>query len=69
MSTAPTGEEQLGRRVVLVVDLDGEPLVVLAVLEELLADLAAWEEAAYAATTARITTLWAAGSTPAGLRG
>lgn len=27
------------------------------------------EEAAYATTTARITTLWAAGSTPAGLRG
>jgi hypothetical protein len=27
------------------------------------------EEAAYAATAARITTLWAAGSTPAGLRG
>src|SRR4051812_47916450 len=26
------------------------------------------EEAAYATTTARITTLWAAGSTPAGLR-
>ena len=41
MSTAPTGEEPLGRRVVLVVDLDGQPL---AVLEELLADLAAWEE-------------------------
>jgi hypothetical protein len=44
MTTAPTGEEQLGRRVVLVVDLDGEPLAVLSVLEELLADLAAWEE-------------------------
>jgi hypothetical protein len=27
------------------------------------------EEAAYAATAARINTLWAAGSTPAGLRG
>jgi hypothetical protein len=34
MSTAPTGEEQLGRRVVLVLDLVGQPL----------ADLAAWEE-------------------------
>ncbi len=44
MSTAPTGEERLGRRVVLVVDLDGQPLAVLSVLEELLADLAAWEE-------------------------
>jgi hypothetical protein len=44
MSTAPTGEESLGRRVVLVLDLDGQPLAVLAVLEELLADLAAWEE-------------------------
>jgi hypothetical protein len=44
MSTVPLGEERLGRRVVLVVDLDGQPLTVLAVLEELLADLAAWEE-------------------------
>jgi hypothetical protein len=44
MSTAPTGEERLGRRVVLVVDLGGQPLAVLAVLEELLADLVAWEE-------------------------
>src|SRR3954462_3826173 len=43
MSTAPTGEEQLGRRMVLVLDLDGQPLAVLSVLEELLADLAAWE--------------------------
>src|SRR3954447_8003799 len=45
MSTVPTGEERLGRRVVLVLDLDGQPLTVLAVLAELLADLAAWEEA------------------------
>jgi hypothetical protein len=44
MSTAPTGEERLGRRVVLMVDLNGQPLTVLSVLEELLADLAAWEE-------------------------
>ena len=44
MTTAPTGEDQLGRRAVLVVDLDGQPLAVLSVLEELLADLAAWEE-------------------------
>jgi hypothetical protein len=44
MSTVPLGEEQLGRRVALVLDLDGQPLTVLAVLEELLADLAAWEE-------------------------
>jgi hypothetical protein len=44
MTTAPTGEEQLGRRVVLMVDLDGQPLALLSVLEELLADLAAWEE-------------------------
>src|SRR4051812_36226136 len=44
MSTAPTGEERLGRRVVLVLDLDGQPVAVLAVLAELLADLAAWEE-------------------------
>src|SRR3954451_15055810 len=44
MSTVPLGEEQLDRRVVLVLDLDGQPLAVLAVLEELLADLAAWEE-------------------------
>jgi hypothetical protein len=29
---------------VLMVELDGQPLAVLAVLEELLADLAAWEE-------------------------
>src|SRR3954452_4190104 len=44
MSTVPTGEERLGRRVALVLDLDGQPLTVLAVLAELLADLAAWEE-------------------------
>src|SRR3954452_23498101 len=44
MSTVPTGEEPLGRRVVLVLDLDGQPLAVLSALEELLADLAAWEE-------------------------
>src|SRR3954447_12431445 len=44
MSIVPTGEERLGRRVVLMVDLDGQPLTVLSVLEELLADLAAWEE-------------------------
>ena len=29
---------------VLVVELDGQPLAVLSVLEELLTDLAAWEE-------------------------
>src|SRR3954453_412889 len=44
MSTVPLGEERLDRRVVLVLDLDGQPLAVLAGLEELLADLAAWEE-------------------------
>src|SRR4051794_41894155 len=44
MSTVPLGEEQLDRRVALVLDLDGQPLTVLAALEELLADLAAWEE-------------------------
>src|SRR3954468_18510493 len=44
MSTVPLGEEQLDRRVVLVVDLSGQPLPVLSALEELLADLAAWEE-------------------------
>src|SRR3954462_8318479 len=44
MSTAPTGEEPLGRRGGLVLDLDGQPLAVLSILEELLADLAAWEE-------------------------
>ena len=43
MSTAPTGEERLDRRVP-VVDLDGQPLAVLSVLEELLADRAAWVE-------------------------
>src|SRR3954468_11630726 len=44
MSTVPLGEEQLDRRVVLVLDLDGQPLTVLAVLEERLPALAAWEE-------------------------
>src|SRR3954469_1159814 len=44
MSTVPLGEEPLGRRVVLVLDLNGQPLAVLSALEELLADLAAWEE-------------------------
>jgi hypothetical protein len=44
MTSAPTGDRQPGQRVVLVADLDGEPLTVLSVLEELLRDLAAWEE-------------------------
>jgi len=44
MTSAPTGDRQPDQRVVLVADLDGQPLTVLAVLEELLRDLAAWEE-------------------------
>src|SRR4051794_13424834 len=44
MTSAPTGDRRPDPRVVLVADLDGEPLTVLAVLEELLRDLAAWEE-------------------------
>jgi hypothetical protein len=44
MTSAPTGDRQPDQRVVLVADLDGAPLTVLAVLEELLRDLAAWEE-------------------------
>ena len=44
MTTAPTGDRQPDQRVVLVADLDGAPLTVFAVLEELLQDLAAWEE-------------------------
>src|SRR3982751_3615433 len=44
MSTVPLGEEEMARRGGLVLDLDGQPLTVLAVLEELLRDLAAWEE-------------------------
>ena len=44
MTSAPTGDRQPDQRVVLVVDLDGAPLTVLAVLEELLRDLVAWEE-------------------------
>ena len=45
MTSAPTGDRQPDQRVVLVADLDGAPLTVLAVLEELLRDLTAWEEA------------------------
>jgi hypothetical protein len=44
MTSAPTGDRRPDQRVVLVADLDGAPLTVLAVLEELLRDLAAWEE-------------------------
>jgi hypothetical protein len=44
MTSAPTGDRQPDQRVVLVADLDGAPLTVLSVLEELLRDLAAWEE-------------------------
>src|SRR4051794_41835662 len=46
MSPSPTGEaaDPPAQRVVLVVDLDGEPLTILSTLAELLADLAAWEE-------------------------
>ena len=44
MTSAQTGDRQPDQRVVLVADLDGQPLTVLAVLEELLRDLAAWEE-------------------------
>jgi hypothetical protein len=44
MTSAPTGNQRSDQRVVLVADLDGAPLTVLAVLEELLGDLAAWEE-------------------------
>src|SRR3954447_8678540 len=44
MTSAPTGDRRPDQRVVLVADLDGQPLTVLAVLEELLRDLAAWEE-------------------------
>src|SRR3954454_14713988 len=44
MTSAPTGDQRPNQRVVLVADLDGQPLTVLSVLEELLRDLAAWEE-------------------------
>jgi hypothetical protein len=44
MTSAPTGDQRPTQRVVLVADLDGQPLTVLSVLEELLRDLAAWEE-------------------------
>ena len=44
MTSAPTGDQRPDQRVVLVADLDGAPLTVLSVLEELLRDLAAWEE-------------------------
>src|SRR3954464_5775079 len=44
MTSAPTGDRRPDQRVVLVADLDGAPLTVLSVLEELLRDLAAWEE-------------------------
>jgi hypothetical protein len=47
MSPSPTGEAadaQPAQRVVLVVDLDGDPLTILSTLAELLADLAAWED-------------------------
>ena len=44
MTSTPTGDRQPDQRAVLVADLDGAPLTVLAVLEELLRDLAAWEE-------------------------
>jgi hypothetical protein len=44
MTSTPTGDQRPDQRAVLVADLDGEPLTVLSVLEELLRDLAAWEE-------------------------
>ncbi len=44
MTSAPTDDRQPDQRVVLVADLDGAPLTVLSVLEELLQDLAAWED-------------------------
>jgi hypothetical protein len=44
MTSAPTDDQRPNQWVVLVADLDGEPLTVLSVLEELLGDLAAWEE-------------------------
>lgn len=44
MTSAPTGDQWPDQRAVLVADLDGEPLTVLSMLEELLRDLAAWEE-------------------------
>src|SRR4051794_23130483 len=44
MTSAPTGDQRPDQRAVLVADLDGAPLTVLSVLEELLWDLAAWEE-------------------------
>ena len=44
MTSTPTGDQRPDQRAVLVADLDGEPLTVLSVLEELLQDLAAWEE-------------------------
>ena len=44
MTSTPTGDRRPDQRVVLVADLDGQPLTVLAMLEELLRDLAAWEE-------------------------
>src|SRR3954468_12030167 len=44
MTSAPTGDQRPDQRAVLVADLDGQPLTVLSVLEELLRDLAAWEE-------------------------
>lgn len=39
----PRDGRSLGRRVVLVPDLDGAPLLVLSMLEQLLADLRVWE--------------------------
>src|SRR3954447_8945812 len=44
MTTPPTADRHPDQRVVLVADFDGEPLTVLSALEELLRDLAAWEE-------------------------
>jgi hypothetical protein len=44
MTSAPTGDQRPDQQAVLVADLDGAPLTVLSVLEELLRDLAAWEE-------------------------
>ena len=44
MTSAPIGDQRPEQRAVLIADLGGAPLIVLSVLEELLRDLAAWEE-------------------------
>jgi hypothetical protein len=40
MTSEPIGDRQHNQRVVLVADLDGEPMTVLSLLEEFLRDLA-----------------------------